>query len=349
MKKILFFIGTLEKGGAERVVSILSNELVKKEYEVEILKYYNSNNSYELSDKVIVNSVEENTNTTNIISNLKWIKNYFNNKHDIIISFLAPFNMLALWANKNNKTPIIVADRNDPNKIPAKQYLRTIRNILYSKYSDGVVLQTKENEEYFKNIKNKTTVINNPVVIDVDTDNVKKENVIVSVGRLIPQKNQLMMIDAFNEIVKEYPDYKLIIYGEGNSREELTKHISNLNLDGKVLLPGNTDDILNKIKTAKLFLLTSNYEGMPNALIEAMCLGLPVISTKVSGANQLIENGNNGYLVNDLNDLIDKIKTILSNELLQEKMSKNTKQTKELFNVDTITQQWIDFINKYIK
>ena len=349
MKRILFFIGTLEKGGAERVVSILSNELVKRDYEVEILKYYNSNNAYELSDKVIVNSVEKNTNTRNIISNLKWIKNYFNSRHDIIISFLAPFNMLALWANRNNKTPIVVADRNDPNKIPSKKFLRTIRNLLYSKYSDGVVLQTKENEEYFKNIKNKTTVINNPVVIDVDTDNIEKENIIVSVGRLIPQKNQSMMIDAFKEVVKKYPDYKLIIYGEGSDREYLSKHISYLNLDDKILLPGNTDDVLNKIKSAKLFLLTSKYEGMPNALIEAMCLGIPVISTKVSGASQLIENGNNGYLIGDVSDLIDKIKIILSDESLQKKMSKNAKKTKELFNVDIITQQWIDFINKYIK
>lgn len=350
MKKILFFIGTLEKGGAERVVSILSSELANRDYDVEILKYYNSDNTYRLSDKVKVNSIEANTKSDSILTNLKWLKKYFND-YDLIISFLAPFNMLALWANRNNNVPIIVADRNDPNKVPSKSILRTIRNFLYKRYSDGVVVQTDDNKNYFNDIKDKTTVIYNPIEINVDTDNIDKEKLIVSVGRLIPQKNQLMMIEAFSEIIKDYPDYKLIIYGEGSDREMLEDIIRQLNINDSVLLPGNVDDVLEKIKKAKLFLLTSKYEGMPNALIEALCLGIPSISTKVSGANQLIIDGENGYLIDqdDKKELVNKTKLILADEALQKHMSDNAKKLKEELSVDKITDKWIDFINRYIK
>ena len=213
-------------------------------------------------------TLTENTGTTNTVRNLGFIHKEFK-KYDVVLSFLAPFNMIALVANLFNKTPIIVADRNDPSKVPSNKYVRFVRDLLY-KLADRIVVQTKHNQAYFK--KN-TDVIYNPVVMDDFKGmalRVNKEKLIVSSARLEKQKNQEMLIDAFGAFHKSHPEYKLRIYGEGSYRENLEEKIDKLGLKDCILLPGVTKDIFNKIAAAELFVLTSNYEGMPNALIEAM-------------------------------------------------------------------------------
>ena len=203
--KILFFICTLDEGGGQRVVSMLSSKMAERGFDVEVLKYYNSENIYPISDKVKINSVECN-NGRNILSNIIWMRNYFSKNADVVVSFLAPFNIIALLANMFNSTPIIVADRNDPRFVPSNKIVRKLRDFLY-RFANGVVVQTTDNKNYFSNtIQNKITVIKNPFSM---TDkigkalNVKKDNEIVSVGRLEKQKNQEMLINAFYELRKE--------------------------------------------------------------------------------------------------------------------------------------------------
>lgn len=349
MKKILFFIGTLDDGGAQRVVSILSNKLVEEKYEVEILKYYKGNNVYPLLDDVKVSSVEEHTNSENIIKNILFIRKYFRNNYDIVISFLAPFNMLAIFANLFNKVPMIVADRNDPNRIPGNIIVRKLRDLLY-RFADGVVLQTNHNKDYFNYIKDKCIVIPNPIDLKENAGvalKTKKKNKIVTVGRLVPQKNQLMLIDAFDEFLKDHVNYQLIIYGEGPYRETLENRIKELKLENKVILFGSTNNVFDETKDAKIFVLTSDYEGMPNALIEAMCLGLPVISTKVSGADDLIIDGENGYLI-DLNDkekLIEKMNYIVENNKIAKTLGVESTKLNDELNLNSVFNKWIDFIN----
>lgn len=346
--KILFFIGELTEGGAERVISILANNLVERGFDIEILKYYTCDIFYKFDERVKITTVEDNTHTKSKIRNFKWVKNYISNNCDIIISFLAVFNMYALLVCGNK--PIIVADRNDPSKVPSNILLRTTRNILYRK-ANTVVLQTEHNKNYFsKYVQRKSVVINNPIDLK---DNIglalrtKKENLIVSVGRLEPQKNQTMLIEAFNEIKKKHNDYKLVIYGEGSYRTQLENSIKELNLEDSVFLPGNQKDIFNKIACAKVFVLSSNYEGMPNALTEAMCLGLPCISTKVSGANELIDDEINGLLinVNDIETLIINIKRLIEDNELREKIAFNAVALNERLDVETTVEKWIEIIN----
>ena len=351
--KILFFIGALSEGGAERVISILANNLVR-DFDVEILKYYNSDNFYNIDKKVKITSVEENTNSKNKILNIKWVREYFKNNADLIISFLAVFNMYALVANIGNNIPVIVADRNDPRYIPKNRILRFIRDRLYRK-ANAVVLQTKSNKEYFDNlIQKKSYVIYNPINMNSFVGkafNTNKEKIIVSVGRLEVQKNQIMLIDAFNEIRKKYDDYKLIIYGEGPYRKQLEDKINELNLSSYVLLPGNKKNIFDEISKAELFVLSSNYEGMPNALIEAMCLGLPCISTKVSGATDLIQDGVNGLLVDvgDTNDLTNKITKLIEDKEYAYKLANKATEINNILDSDVICDKWLEMINNVVK
>lgn len=349
MKRLVFFLSSLEEGGAQRVVSILSNKLVERDFDVTILTYFDEEVNYHINEKIKLVSVIKETGKTGKLQNIKWLRHFFNENADLVISFLAPFNMLALMCK--TKTPIIVADRNDPYMVPNNKVIRKMRDYLYKK-ADYVVLQTEKNKRYFSYLKN-TKVISNPINIK---DYVglalksKKANKIVSVARLMPQKNLKMLIDAFNEIINEQNSNKLFIYGEGLSRNDLQNHINNLGLQESVILAGNSVDVFNDIKDAKIFVLPSNYEGMPNSLIEAMCLGLPVISTKVSGAEELIEDGKNGLLIdiNDKEQLVNKLELLLSDEELRNKLAKNATKLANELSVDKISKLWIDCINEVI-
>lgn len=350
-KRICFFNGTLNEGGAERVISILSKGLASMNYDVEILLYYEFDPFYEIAENINIVFVEKSTRSKNYITNLVWMRNYFKENADIVISFLAPFNILALIAHLGLKNKIIVADRNDPRCIPNKYIIRKLRNFLYQ-FSDGVVLQTQKNKSYFsKSIQDRSIVIYNPIDLKekrgqaLRTETNKR---IVSVGRLMPQKNHELLMDAFAEVVKVYPEYELTIYGEGPERYELEKKIVSLKLSDKVFLPGSMKDIFDEISDAELFVLSSDYEGMPNALIEAMCLGLPCISTKVSGAIDLISDDLNGELVDigDNQGLATCIIDLLGNVRKKEQYSNNAEKLNDKLTNSIIIEEWGKYIEK---
>lgn len=354
MARIIFFVGTLREGGAERVISLLSKELVARGNIVEIVLYCNSPIFYEIDSNIRITKIEKEIGTKNIIKSVFWMRQYFKENSDIVISFLAPFNMLCIASTICSKIPLIVADRNSPNKVPKNYFIRKIRDILYC-FADGIVLQTNTNKNYFNNIvKKKSLVIPNPV----DLGNrkglglrSKKIKEIVSVGRLMPQKNQMLLIRAFEEIHHKYPEYVLTIYGEGPMREKLTEEIERLGIQEYVKLPGSMKNVIDKISHAELFVLTSDYEGMPNALIEAMCLGLPVISTSVSGATDLIHSGKNGILIklNDKNALVKAMQDLFTDHKLRLELGRNAEKIAEQLTLENIVSMWCEFMQVTMK
>ena len=351
MKRHIFFIGTLCNGGAERVVSILAGHMAGQGMDVEILTYYDQPVSYELDKRVKLTAVETTTGSGNKIKNLLAIRKYFKKNAKVVISFLAPFNIMAIAANFGNGVPIIVADRNDPTKVPSNPLIRKVRDILYC-FATGVVVQTQKNKAYFsRTVQKKSRVIYNPINLKENAGTslkTEKEKKIVTAGRLMPQKNQKMMIRAFAAVCKKHPDYKLVIYGEGPSRQELESLVKELGMEQSILLPGNISDIHEHIKSAEAFVLSSDYEGMPNALIEAMCLGIPSISTKVSGATDLIKDHENGILTElDNQEQLEKaMLELIEDKELAEKLAINAAKLNEELEVSKIMEQWTDFIKE---
>ena len=351
MKKYLFFIGTLTNGGAERVVSILSGKMAEQGMNVEILTYYDMPIFYTVHPKVKITCVEKETGTNSKVRNSLWIRKYFKQNSTIVISFLAPFNVYAIACSLGNRIPIIVADRNDPTKIPSNTVVRKIRDFLYC-FADGIVVQTKKNQNYFgKIVQQKSKVIYNPINLGEKAGCAlggEKEKKIVSVGRLMPQKNQKLLLCAFRKVIEKHPEYQLTIFGDGPMREELENYAKELGIAEKVLLPGSVSDVHDRIKNAELFVLSSNYEGMPNALIEAMCLGLPVVSTKVSGATDLIVNHENGILteIDNQKELEAAMIELIENPELAEKLAKNAVELNNDLELNKIMNQWIHFIKK---
>ena len=355
-KRIVIFNGTLMQGGAERVISILSSRMKQEGYTVEILLYYDRELFYSLAPDVKVSSVEGKTKSKNILKNLVFIRKYFRKNADIVLSFLAPFNMVALVAHLGLSLPIIVADRNDPRYIPSKFLMRKLRDFLY-RFADGVVFQTTHNRDYFpQSVKKKSTVIANPVDLKELSGTAllaRKEKTIVSVGRIMEQKNQEMLIRAFATIQKKFPEYKLVIYGDDSNirhKQKLEEIISQNELNNKVFLRGNQKDVIKKILSSELFVLSSNYEGMPNALIEAMCVGLPCISTNVSGATDVIQSGYNGEIVNvnDEKAITAAIIKLLSSSELRDLYAKNAIELNEKLETHKIMQQWINYIESIV-
>lgn len=351
MKRTMFFVSSLGDGGAQRVISILSEKMAQKGMDVEIVTYLDVPIIYEICPEVRVTCVEKCTGKKNILKNVLWLRKYFKEHAQVVLSFLAPFNMMALTAVMGTKVPIVVADRNDPAKVPVNPVVRMARNILYC-FADEVVVQTEKNKAYFKWLEKKTKVIYNPVDLKAYTGSAlrcKKEKIVVTAGRLMPQKNQKMLIAAFLKVLKKSPDYQLIIYGEGNYRQELECYVTNLGLEGKVLMPGSVTDLYERMKKASLFVLSSNYEGMPNALIEAMCLGLPVISTKVSGATDLIDHQKNGLLVDvDAEEqLTAAMERMLSDDQSRNNMAIEAVKLSEKLLPDEIVKQWKEIVRRY--
>lgn len=368
-KKIIFCINSLDSGGAERVVSILSNYFSEKN-DIYIITITNNEIKYNLNSKINVISLANRKNKikSKIINKITLLPKFIHRtikmrkilkkiNGDIIISFLPEASFMSLIANKGY-TKIIVSDRNDP-KI---EYSNKIYNYFFHKLypsADGFVFQTEDAKKYFEdnliNLYEKgKKIIFNPVNEKFlkTKKNLRMENTIVSVGRLTEQKNFDLLIDSFYELNKKLPNYNLIIYGDGNLRKKLELKINTLGLKNKVELPGVISDVEDKISNSSLFVMTSNYEGMPNALIEAMCLGLPVISSDCpcGGPRMLINNGENGYLfeVGNKEELISKMYEVLSNKRINDKFRLNSKKVIDLVHPDIISKKWEDFIEKMI-
>jgi glycosyltransferase involved in cell wall biosynthesis len=350
-KKIVFFIGTLGNGGAERVISILTGKYVDMGIPVEIVLYYDEEPFYHIHPDVNITYIERETKSKNILKNVLWLRRYVRRNAKVLVSFLAQFNMIALVAAFATGIPVVVADRNDPRHMPKQAPVRIARNWLYH-LADTVVVQTQHNKDYFcKRLQKKCKIIYNPVNLQEKKGlalRTQKKHRIVSAARLMKQKNQLMLIDAFGQIKKEFPDYTLTIYGEGPFRVELEKRIRELGLEDSVLLPGKVQNVFESIADAELFVLSSNFEGMPNALIEAMCLGLPVISTEVSGATDLIEHGKNGMLVDVANtqELSDAMRQMLAQPELRRSCGQNALEINERLQLDGIIRQWQECFEK---
>ena len=348
--KILFVTSTLTSGGSERVISILANELRTRGHDVTIVCLNKQLNFYTLNNKVIVRYAEKEVHSKSLLKKMMWLREYSRQYNpDVAIPFMTAVYCVTILSLIGTSIPIIASERNDPRKTP---WVRKIFRLVLLPLANILIVQTTGIKDYFpKFIIKRTTVIYNPVSDQVfNLPRPQKENRIISIGKLYPQKNQKMLIEAFSKVSEKFKDLELFIYGEGPLRQQLTELIKKLNLEERVFLPGVDDNIIVKMNNSKLFCMTSNYEGMSNALIEAVCVGLPIITTDVSGAKEIINNGVNGEIVGvgEIDELATTISRLLSDEERMNRYSEVNRSKAELFKKESVVDQWENVIKKVV-
>lgn len=351
--KVTLFIGSLYGGGAERVTCNLASYLVQHGHQAEILVMSETEKAYELDERVSVKvllSLEERKNTVrNTLIRMPRFWRYLKSSDtDAYIVMLPKTTIMLLMFRWLTKAKVIAAERVDP-----ASYSKRIANLLkkYAKRADGWVFQTEDALKWYgDSIKEcKAMVIPNavnPSFIRPHYEG-KKRKVIAGAGRLDVQKNFGLLICAFAKIAPEFPEYNLIIYGKGNEEQELKSLVESLGLQGQIEFPGNIQNIAEEMEKNTMFVLSSDFEGMPNALMEAMALGLPCVSTDCpcGGPHYLIKDGVNGLLVpvSDADKMAEAMRKILSDSNLAENMGKEAMKIAEELAPDKIYGMWEKF------
>ena len=362
MKRIALFISSLQKGGSERVMVNLAEFFHRNHYEVILVTQYKNDVEYEIlpeirrvysePDKELLNESRIHNFKVRFVTLRNIWKNY---KPDVILAFLGKNNLMAIATSAFLPVRTVVSVRGEPTMEYEGKLMQFLAKFMF-RFADGVVLQTKQALGFFpKRVQKKAMVLPNPLnpVFLKHRPAVEKEDLIVAAGRLDENKNHAMLIHAFAKIAAEYPNMKLIIYGEGDSREQLEKLIEEKELTDRISLPGNVTDVADRISKARIFTLTSNTEGMPNSIMEAMALGIPVISTDCpcGGPATLIKDGENGLLVpvGDAYALSDAFRKILSNPEFEQKLGENARQITVELNPDKVNNEWKKYLTHIAK
>lgn len=355
MKKILFYIDSMQKGGANRVMANLVDYFTKKGFYVILvndivadrdIQEYEVNTS---AKRIILNISGSNT----IISNFKRIRKLrkiiHEEKPDSVLSFMGPPNIRMLLASIFMSCRKIVSVRNDPNREYGKNIIKKIFTNFIFLLADGCVFQTEDASKYFfSRIKAKSTIIVNPVnEIFFNTSSSETRKNVITVGRLFPQKNHKLLIRAFALISEKFLDEKLIIFGEGPLKSELKEYASDLGIEDRVFFPGSITNVNVELSKAKVFVLSSDYEGLPNALMEAMACGTAVVATDCpsGGPKYLLKESNAGILVscNNVDEMAEAINVMMSEE--KNSFYRNQAKKKSIeFLPQTVFEQWEKYL-----
>lgn len=358
--KILFYINILSDGGAERVMSNLANQFAANGDEIFLVTTYKTPREYSVSDRVQRINLEEKPNqiknrVIRNISRIAKLRRIIKSKNpEVVVSFMKEPNFRNIIATRGLKTKTIVSVRNDPRVEYSGRIGRFIANNILT-LADGCVFQTQEEKEFFSDkLTSKSTIIFNSVKDEFY--NIERRPIsgnIVTLGRLSKQKNHQMLIDAFSLVLQEYSQSNLNIYGDGELKDYLTMKIIEDSLCNSVFLKGNTENVSDVLSTADIFVLSSNFEGMPNALMEAMAAGVPSIATDCpcGGPRVLIKQGVSGILVptNDAQALAKAIIDLLKNNVKKKELGVNAQKAAEAFRPSIVFNDWNIYVREVVK
>jgi len=349
--KIFLIIPSLVPGGAERVMSELANEFYNQNHDVHLVLLAESNDFYSINPLIPVHRLG--FVNKNLISKLfsearvlfllrRLIKN---ERPNSVLSFMDKYNIFTLLACSFLRINVYISDRGNPkSRLPF--YIRTLKRFLY-KNASGIVAQTNLAKHLLSRYvnENKIRIIPNPVRNIKLYPEIKKEKIIINIGRLVPEKGQIYLLEAFAQTHNQ--EWELVILGDGPLREQLNIKAKMLNISNRVTMPGTVNNVDEWLARASIFVLSSISEGYPNALIEAMAAGLACISFDCNaGPRDIIINNTNGILVPiyDIKRLAREIDLLIENSNLRSKLSIEGMKIKEELNISKISKIYLDFL-----
>ena len=390
-KEITFLIKVMSGGGAERVISLLTNAFVQHEHLVTLIITHQNLCESDLSNinpKVNVVSLPDEIlkeKKTSLLSKIlmlfarligkisfekgsvlkyysrnydsvAWLKKYFrNHKNTAAVAFLYDTIFLALLS-KHKTTKLVISERGDPAQSSASKTVAAFMKTEFCR-ADNIVFQSPDAQKWYEeNTPARGTVIFNPVKTDVPEPWFgERKKRIVNFCRISAQENLIMLVDAFAEFHKDFPDYELDIIGDavGNNAEgyiaSVNEHIKYRNCENCIHIYPSRNNVHECIKDYAMFVSSSDFEGMSNSMLEAMAIGLPVVCTDcpAGGARAVIKDGVNGLLtpVGDSNSLYLAMKKIAENPEFAKQLSENSVKIRDEQSVDKIIMKWMELIN----
>lgn len=357
--KVGFLINDLEAGGAERATVSLANYFVNHGTDTKIITFKDCESFYPLDNKVEhlkanFDEIEHSMSVkrlTGAIKRMFAIRSYIKSLGlDLLIGMSFSMTWYTVFATIFTRTKSIGTERNNPYKYKSTTFNTLLRKVFYL-LCNGYIFQTKKSACFFTKKLRKTDIIIPNAIFNESVYSIAppqtRERIICAVGRLTQQKRFDILIDAFKQIESKIPDYNLIIFGEGDLREKLEEKINDYNLQDRIFLPGKNPDAVKVVNRSSVFVLSSDLEGMPNALMEAMALGVPCVSTRCDmGPEELIENNKNGILVEpgSSSEIAKAILKIIENPDLACELSENARKLIKTHSIETISETWLNFL-----
>lgn len=368
--RVTLIISSLSGGGAERVMSLMANHWARSGWDVTLVTYEQTKDlapPYELDERVervqldygpLVGAVP-------LASRLKLVGLYnvsrlvvslrrFLRRHrpDVVISFLDLTNVFTLLATAGLALPVIVSERTDPHHHHIGRLNDALRRLTYPRAA-CVVTQSATALAYFSPaVRRHGQVVPNMVVTPPPAPRrveASPGKLLLALGRLEHVKGYDLLLRAFAGIAGRNPDWRLEIVGEGPQRAELERLRDQLGLADRVALPGRSNAVYDELRRADLFVLSSRFEGFPNALCEAMACGLPAVSFNCpSGPREVIRDGIDGVLVppGDVAALAAALEALMQSEQRRATLAARAPEVMERFAVAKVMATWEAIIDR---
>ncbi|MGH1601605.1 glycosyltransferase [Campylobacter majalis] len=337
--KILFVITSLQNGGAERVCVTLANHLSKNN-DVSILKHDKNEPFYKLNSNIkLINPHVFKSAFMRRIKKISDLRSLIKReKYDVVVSFMDSTNFLVILAMLGLKTKLIISEHTSYNA-PKPFWVKPLKWLLYP-FANALSVLSKVDLNYYKKINKNTIIMHNPSFVNQCEWGTDKQNLVLFVGRLTSVKNPQMFIHVANEL--KALDAEFVMIGDGVMKDELIALNQSLNAGVKMI--GSVADVSSWYKRAKILVSTSNFEGFGNTLIEAMAFDCVRISTKTSGACEIIDD--DGILIdfNDVKQMSEAIKMVLNDDVKRQNLLKNARKNYDKFNTENIAKKWLEIM-----
>jgi GalNAc-alpha-(1->4)-GalNAc-alpha-(1->3)-diNAcBac-PP-undecaprenol alpha-1,4-N-acetyl-D-galactosaminyltransferase len=356
---IAFVIPSLGPGGAERVATLLCNFWAGEGHAVTLATFEGDGAApfHPLDQRIAVHRLAASPGTgsaglLNNISRVLRLRALLRElRPDVIVAFTTDANVISLLAARGSKIPVVISERNQPDRPGLALVHRFARRLTYP-FADAVVVQTDDIASWMRErFRVPLHVVPNPVQLlgSVYPRLNAEQPSIIAVGRLTGQKGFDTLIEAFARVVSKHPDWQLVIYGEGPDRSKLEILRDVLALQRSVFLPGLTRNIQPALAEADLFVLSSRFEGYPNALLEALAAGLPVIATSApGGAPDILAHGKYGILAppGDVVALASALDAMMSDAILRKTYARSAREAVTQFDIKIIGERWIELLTR---
>lgn len=354
--RIVFVIPTLGPGGAERVATLLANYWIGRHHDVTITTFElpNATHFFPLENGVSVRELGAPpvygqlmarlvTNALRV-SRLRSLLREL--RPDIVVSFMTEANVVALCACLGLRIPVVISERNQPDRPGLTMVHRIARPLTYP-LASAMVVQTEAIAAWSRaRFRIPVHVIPNPVQLSPRGTSREEGgiNQLVAIGRLTYQKGFDVLIRGFAALADKHPNWQLVIYGEGPDRNSLEALRAESRYENKILLPGLAENSAEPLAKASLFVLPSRFEGYPNVLLEALASGLPVIATACAGGTvEILANGAYGMLVppDDVTAMTKAVDAMLSTAELRDAYARKARRAVARLDVTTVGERWL--------